>query len=201
MLSGRFHGTAMGTRVAPSVANLVMYRTMKRALDKYPLKPLIWRRFIDDIFVLWTHGEEEFHKFAKYLNTVHSTIKFTHEFSFKEINFLDTTVKLVNGDIVTDLYVKPTDTHSYLSYDSAHMSHCKTMGPYSQLLRIKRICTNHSDFLRHQDELVQHYTKRGYPKKILRENIRRAETLSRSELLAIKPKETIKNGPKFSTYC
>ena len=47
-----------GTALAPNYANLFMGRFETHALAGYPLKPLVWKRFIDDIFMIWTHGEE-----------------------------------------------------------------------------------------------------------------------------------------------
>ena len=49
-------GTAIGTSVAPNYANLFMDRFETKALEGYHLKPLTWLRFIDDIFMIWTHG-------------------------------------------------------------------------------------------------------------------------------------------------
>ena len=71
-------GTAMGTALAPNYANLFMDRFETKALENWDKKPLIWLRFIDDIFMIWTHGEEELQKFFKYLNSIHEKIKFTH---------------------------------------------------------------------------------------------------------------------------
>ena len=84
----------MGTAVAPNYANLFMDRFETRALSNCPLKPLIWLRFIDDIFMIWTHGKDKLNGFTQYLNSIHPTIKFTHELSHSHIDFLDTTVKI-----------------------------------------------------------------------------------------------------------
>ena len=70
-------GTAMETSLAPNYANLFMDRFETRALDGYPLKPLVWKRFIDDIFMVWTHGEESLNHFIEYLNSLHESIKFS----------------------------------------------------------------------------------------------------------------------------
>ena len=72
-------GTAMGTFLAPNYANLFMDRFETKALAGFPLKPLTWKRFIDDCFMVWTHGEESLKTFIEYLNSLHPTIKFTHE--------------------------------------------------------------------------------------------------------------------------
>lgn len=46
-------GTAMGTRMAPSYANLFMGKFETEFLNSEQLQPLIWLRYIDDIFFLW----------------------------------------------------------------------------------------------------------------------------------------------------
>ena len=105
-------GTAMGTKSAPSFANLFMGHFEDKYVYTYKLQPLIWKRFIDDIFFIWTYGPDELDKFVKYmyLNKCHKTIKFTIETLSKSINFLDITVtREDNGLLSTTLYCKPTD--------------------------------------------------------------------------------------------
>ncbi len=46
-------GTAMGTRMAPSYANLYMADFEERDVYTYANPPLFWKRFIDDIFSLF----------------------------------------------------------------------------------------------------------------------------------------------------
>ena len=83
----------LGTGFAPSYANIFMARFEEDALDNYHLKPLIWKRFIDNIFTIWAHGKEELEKSVEYLN-IHKSIKFTCEHSTTEIPFLDTLVNV-----------------------------------------------------------------------------------------------------------
>ena len=111
-------GTAMGTALAPNYTNLFMDRFETKALSIWHLKPILWLRFIDDIFMIWPHGKEELDQFIHYLNHIHEKIKFTSEASTKEVNFLDTTVKIDSDrKLYTTLYEKPTDTHMSLHYD------------------------------------------------------------------------------------
>ena len=37
-------------------------------LQTQSFKPLVWLRFIDDMFFIWTHGEENLENFMKELN-------------------------------------------------------------------------------------------------------------------------------------
>ena len=130
-------GTAMGTAAAPNYANLFMDRFETKALQNWPLKPLLWLRFIDDIFMIWTNGEDKLEELITYLNGIHPTIKFTSEHSYTNISFLDTTVRINdNRELYTTLYEKPTDTHLYLHYSSTHHAPSKTKGPYGQFLRL-----------------------------------------------------------------
>ena len=80
-------GTAMGTKVAPSFANTYMGWFEDRFVNTYPLQPLIWVRFIDDIFQIWTHGAEEFKKFEHHLNHCVDSIKFETDTSTESVHF------------------------------------------------------------------------------------------------------------------
>ena len=64
----------------------------------------------------------------------------------KCVCFLDTLVIRTDGNIMFDLYSKPTDRHCYLHYTSNHLDKLKISGPYSQFLRLKRISTRPADF-------------------------------------------------------
>ena len=48
-------GPAMGTKMAPSYANLFMTRFEGKYVYTYPVQPKLWKRFIDDIFLIWSH--------------------------------------------------------------------------------------------------------------------------------------------------
>ncbi len=134
--------------------------------------------------MIWTHGLEELKKFIEHLNSVHPTIKFTAEWSKTEINFLNTTVKVSKDrKLYTTLYMKPTDTHTYLYYQWAHLIHQKKSGPYSQLIRVRWICTNFDGFLANAKKILANYKLRGYPSQTLQEALKKASALDRTVLL------------------
>ena len=159
----------MGTAVAPNYANLFMERFVRKALNNWLLRPMIYLQFIDDIF-----RENEFSEFITHLNGIHPAIKFTHELSPSEINFRDSTVK-VNQDrgVYTTLHEELTDTHLYLHYSSSHHSSSITKGPYGQFLRLRRICTYGDDFQTNYEKLITYYIKREYPEKALCKHYKR----------------------------
>ena len=99
------------------------------------------------------------------------------------VTFLDVTVHLTDGVLWTDLYCKPTDSHNYLNFDSAHPRHSFKAIPYSQFLRLRRICTNDSDFYRHCNMLAKHFLRRGYPMTMLTGAWHRARHFDRQRML------------------
>ena len=125
--------------------------------------------------------------FVDYLNSRVPTIKFTFEASLTQVNFLDTTVHIEpDGTIWTDLYCKPTDSHSYLRFDSSHPGHCCKSLPYSQFLRFRCICSHDTDFERHGALLVTYFTERGYTLQLLKDTFNQVKNFSRESLLEIK---------------
>ena len=72
-----------------------------------------------------------------------------------------------NGQLQTDLYVKPTDARSYLNISSAHPKHIFSGIVYSQCLRLRRIINNQERLKQRLTELCQAFEKSGYPQKML----------------------------------
>ena len=99
------------------------------------------------------HGEESLKVFIEQVNMFHSTIKFTAEHSKEKVNFLDVNIKLIDGELKTDLFVKPTDTRQFLDLTSCHPYHYKKGIPYSQALRLNRICSDNGTFDRRCNDL------------------------------------------------
>ena len=106
---------------------------------------------------------------------MHPTIKFTSEWSYRSVSFLDVKINLnEEGRIVTDLFTKPTDTHEYLHRQSCHPWHCKTTIAYSQALRLRRICSQDEDFHRRAEDLKPHLANRGHGEMEIQQQIDRA---------------------------
>ena len=85
--------------------------------------------------------------------------------------FLDLNVSLRNGAIHTDVYIKPTDGHQYLHYQSSHPQHIKNSIPYSQALRLNRICSSEKDFRTYVSHMNECFSARGYPEIVVNNQI------------------------------
>jgi hypothetical protein len=70
-------GTAIGTKFAPGYANIFMGYLEEEFLASCELKPWVWWRFLDDVFMIWLHGEKELNVVCARLNSFLESIKFT----------------------------------------------------------------------------------------------------------------------------
>ena len=195
-------GCAMGTKCAPCYANLFMGKFETTYI--YPkIKDFsrLYLRYIDDIFMIWNGTKHELHCFVEELNISHATIKFDVEVHTNEINFLDTTVyKDFDGKLRTRIYRKPTDRQNFLHYKSEHPPALKKSIPYSQALRIRKICNKDIDFEDDCIKLAGTFQSRGYNKTFIEEQIRKAAETPRSDLLKEKIKEPATRIPFITTY-
>ena len=98
------------------------------------------------------------------------------------------------GRLTTDLYTKTTDTHQYFHRDSCDPGHCKKSIPYSQALRIRRICSRMEDFLQRTQELKGISINYRYNKDEVQHQIDRTIGLDRDALLLAKKSKRPLNG-------
>ena len=71
----------MGTNMAVDFSVIFMADLEKRLLAGSPLKPFVWKRFIDDIFPLWNIPIEKVSIFVNFADSFHPTTKFTSKMS------------------------------------------------------------------------------------------------------------------------
>ena len=136
-------GAAMGSPLSPIVANIYMEHFETRALETAPHPPSLWKRYVDDTFVIQktTHKEE----FFQHLNSIEEKIQFTAENTKADgpLPFLDTLVTVKeDGSLSTSIYRKPTLTNQYLQWDSHHSIANKFSVRNSLIHRANNICSN-----------------------------------------------------------
>lgn len=170
-------GTAMGKKFAPSYANIFMASWERSALASFPLKPLCYFRFLDDIWGIWTHGVEDFIKFTEHLNTHQKSITIKYEHNTHKVNFLDVVTYKgpkfeKENKLDYKVYFKPTDTHCLLHKTSFHPQHTFKGILKSQLYRFHRICSQKSEFDAAVKTLFKALKTRRYSRSFLRKVLR-----------------------------
>ena len=63
--------------MTPPYTTIFIRDLEEQILQDCSFKPVVWWRYIDDIFLLWQHGEEKLREFLDILNCYRPSIKFT----------------------------------------------------------------------------------------------------------------------------
>ena len=158
-LKNKFLVLLLVPSLPPPYPCLFMDKIETTFLETLELQPLVWFRYIDDIFFIWTYGEQKVQTFLRSFNEFHTDIKFTYESSKESIAFLDLKVSIKSSKIITDLYVKSTDRPQYLHYLSAHPNHTKRSVVFSQTQRISRLCSYEENFMQHKANMKSWFLK------------------------------------------
>ena len=82
-----------------------------------------WKRYLDYCFIFWKYLWGDINELRNLLRNLHSEIKITMEHSSKELPFFDILIKNANGQLITNIYHKPTDTQQYPSLQYSPLPH------------------------------------------------------------------------------
>lgn len=160
-------GCPMGKIIGPSAANIYLIDFDEAAMSGFRVKPEIFFRFLDDVFLFWNGTLQELKEYENFLNSLIPGIKITLEANLCSANFLDITLykKFLDNNnikIATKIYIKPTDTQNLLHTSSFHPPHTTKGILKSQLIRYKRISSSYEDYLQSAKSLFHTLKTRGY---------------------------------------
>ena len=165
----QIEGAAMGSPLSPIVANIFMEKFEEEALASAPHPPSLWKRYVDDTFVIWE--EEHSNEFFQHINSIEEKIKFTAESTRADgaMPFLDTLVTpRRDGSLETRVYRKPTHTNQYLQWDSHHAINNKYSIISTLLHRAKNMCSNKKLLEEEHTYIHKALTACKYPKWAIR---------------------------------
>ena len=199
------HGTAMGTKMAVSFANIFMGKVESQILSRSALKPLAWKRYIDDIFSIWNINKGEVTQFIEQANSHHPTIKFTAEVSDAETTFLDTKVykgerfaKESRLDIKT--HFKATETFQYTHFSSCHPPGVKKGFIKGEALRLLRTNSSEASFKNAISNFKINLINRGYPETLVSTTLAEITFEERKTALLQKHKQEKRILPFVTQY-
>ena len=169
MIFNQIDGVAMGSPLAPTLANIFMIDFEERLMPR--LKEMgvkTWLRYVDDTFIL-IEKKDAVESILKLLNSVHSNIKFTFEHEQNnKLPFLDVMVRKEDGgNLVTSIYRKKTFTGTYLNWNSLTSREYKIGLIHCLLDRMWKICNNYTSIHFEIEKLKSILIKNDYPIKII----------------------------------
>jgi hypothetical protein len=112
----------MGPKKSCSYADIVAENIDKKVLASRTIYPELrcWFLFRDDTIALWRGSVERLNAFFQALNTFDSHLQFTMDMGARSLHFRDLLITIVNNQLVTSVYSKPTNAHVYLNAKSSH---------------------------------------------------------------------------------
>ena len=163
------YGIAMGTPFAVTAANAFMYYHERDIIELYAQHLILYKRFIDDIFVIWDGTREILFEFLSAMNTKDERIKLTHEISDSKISFLD--LLLFKDSACQTLqystFQKPLNKYLYIPFESFHPTSNKKAFIKDELMRYARNSSRFSSFTETRLLFWKRLRLRGYPAKFL----------------------------------
>ena len=172
-------GLSMGNPIAPALANIFMSHLEESFIAHCPtqFKPLFYKRYLDDTFVLFSR-QDQAQSFFNFINNVHPNIQFTMEQENSgKLPFLDTSVSRNIKDGVTSfetsVYRKPTFSGLGLSFFSHSSSKFKINAIKTLIQRAYKISSTYELFDKENTFLRNYFIKNGFPTYIYDSCIKR----------------------------
>lgn len=187
----QLNGTAMGASISVYFANAFMYYKTAQLIHNPPPKLSLFVRYIDDIVGIWDGNEEEIER--AFSEVVDNNIRLTFVKDKRSLAALDVLILAEDSKLATTLYRKPTDSNQFIHWSSAHPPHLKNSIPYSQLLRVRRICSKDDDYAREANLMLDRFRRRGFPEQVLEKASAAANNRSRASLLKDNCRERAEN--------
>ena len=162
-------GTAMGTPFSVTAANAFLYYHEKDLIFLYRDNIALYKRFIDDIILLWTGPHAMLLEFLNAFNTKDPRIKITYKISDNAVSFLDLYIykDLSSSLLQFSTYQKPLYKYLYIPFESFHPASSKKAFIKGKLVRYVRNSSTMQSFVVIRDLFWKRLRLRGYPFKFL----------------------------------
>ena len=112
------------------------------------------------------------------------------EIANSSLCFLDLKISVVDYNLATTVYSKPTDSHLYLQSNSCHNPKTINRIQKGVALRIRRICSSERDYFKKSKEYMANLVARGHSPKKVKQTFENVGKMTRTEA-RVKKKKTI----------
>jgi hypothetical protein len=163
-------GIAMGTNAAVNLANLYMAEVIDPYVCSRPRHMLYYKRYIDDLFILWTGSLEGWSRVASNINRLNTSIKINFSVpSTQSCVFLDLSVTWdpYRKKLCTSVYQKELNRYMYISPTSCHVPHVFKGFVHGELTRYSRLSSEVYSYQHIKSLFYQRLVSRGYARRFL----------------------------------
>lgn len=114
----------MGNNLSPFLAEIFLANLESQVFFKNPIINThfkFYRRYVDDIFVVFEGDDRYLDSCFKILNSAHKNVRFTVELEHdRSLNFLDLSIERSDNKLNLGIYRKPTTTSNVIHFTSHH---------------------------------------------------------------------------------
>lgn len=186
-------GLAMGTPVAPSIANIFL-EYLESMIENKAMEmfgnyegPLYFKRFLDDGAAIF-RSTQAAERFGQVYGSIFANINITTVISDTSMIFLDVEVYKgqrfqESGRLDVRLYQKPSNKYLYLPKTSFHAPGVFRSIVVGETYRCKTRCTDDKEFQEKKSEFIERFSRRGHNQKWTAALIRRSGSVDREELI------------------
>ena len=123
------------------------------------------------------------------MTNFYPSIKHTRTILSSTVTFLDIQLTIDNSHIKPCVHFKSTHSHNYLLFSSCHLPSCNHSIPFSQMLLVKRCCSDNDDSIIISDQAANHFSARQYPKHIIESVNENVLSIRREDILKLSSKK------------
>jgi hypothetical protein len=167
-------GFPMGISPAPDVANLFMWLLVRETLGPPPAARLLYRRLIDDLFIIWRGDRAQLDAYLDSMNRMHKNIRITWTVSRTSVAFLDLEIHKRgrfednDGRLAINVHQKQLNRYLFIPQLSFHTEAQHKAWIKAELLRFLRNTTSAVDYQRARAKFVARLFARGFNRKLIR---------------------------------
>ena len=160
-------GFPMGNQAAVNIANIFMYYYVDLPLMS-TFVILLYKRYIDDIFMIWLNGYTRLIELVKQANQLLPSIKFTFQYSEISISFLDVSLYFsLHRNVYSEIFQKEMNNYLYLPFSSTHPLPVLKGWIKGELIRYKRLTTESIKLEYTCLLFLGRLLQRGYPMRFI----------------------------------
>mmetsp|Transcript_40948 Transcript_40948/g.85450 ORF Transcript_40948/g.85450 Transcript_40948/m.85450 type:complete len:573 (-) Transcript_40948:730-2448(-) len=211
-------GTAMGTSFSVTYATIFMIWLETPIINEFQQQIVLYKRYIDDIFLIWSGSSAELCRFREKLGNANENIKLEwqstpsaedavnpakfDQHQHRQVNFLDLDITIVysqaSAEFAFKVYRKPGTAYAYLPYGSYHARHVFRGWLKAEMHRLLTHSSSPTVWLEECAVFYSHLRNRGYPSKAIDSTFRTINWNQRSKML--EPKKRVADDKFFAQY-
>jgi hypothetical protein len=211
-------GTAMGTSFSVTYATIFMIWLETPIIDEFRKHILLYKRYIDDIFLIWSGSSAELCRFRERFGNANDNIKLEwqgtpsavdainpakfDQHQHRQVNFLDLDITIVyspgSADFDFKVYRKPGTAYAYLPYGSYHARHVFRGWLKAEMHRLLTHSSSPAVWLEECGLFYNHLRNRGYPTRAIDSTFRSINWNQRSKML--EPRKRVADDKFFAQY-